>query len=87
MNKILIGIIRFYQKWISPATPPSCRFYPTCSSYGLEAIQTHGALKGTYLTTKRILKCHPLHPGGYDPVPDKINKETKKDTVKETWNE
>ncbi|ODG90896.1 MULTISPECIES: membrane protein insertion efficiency factor YidD [Bacillaceae] len=84
MNKILIGIIRFYQKWISPATPPSCRFYPTCSSYGLEAIQTHGALKGSYLTTKRILKCHPLHPGGYDPVPDKINKETKKDTVKET---
>ena len=84
MNKILIGIIRFYQKWISPATPPSCRFYPTCSSYGLEAIQTHGALKGTFLTTKRILKCHPLHPGGYDPVPDKINKETKKDTVKET---
>ncbi|KQL37666.1 MULTISPECIES: membrane protein insertion efficiency factor YidD [Bacillaceae] len=84
MNKILIGIIRFYQKWISPATPPSCRFYPTCSSYGLEALQTHGALKGTYLTTKRILKCHPLHPGGYDPVPDKINKETKKDTVKET---
>ncbi|MGG0176750.1 membrane protein insertion efficiency factor YidD [Gottfriedia acidiceleris] len=84
MNKILIGIIRFYQKWISPATPPSCRFYPTCSNYGLEAIQTHGALKGTYLTTKRILKCHPLHPGGYDPVPDKINKESKKDTVKET---
>ncbi|UPM54944.1 membrane protein insertion efficiency factor YidD [Gottfriedia acidiceleris] len=84
MNKILIGIIRFYQKWISPATPPSCRFYPTCSSYGLEAIETHGALKGTYLTTKRILKCHPLHPGGYDPVPDKIDKETKKDTVKET---
>ncbi|MEH7452634.1 membrane protein insertion efficiency factor YidD [Gottfriedia acidiceleris] len=84
MNKILIGIIRFYQKWISPATPPSCRFYPTCSSYGLEALQTHGALKGTYLTTKRILKCHPLHPGGYDPVPDKINKETKKDTAKET---
>ena len=84
MNKILIGIIRFYQKWISPATPPSCRFYPTCSSYGLEAIQTHGALKGSYLTTKRILKCHPLHPGGYDPVPDKINKNTKKDTVNET---
>lgn len=81
MNKILIGIIRFYQKWISPATPPSCRFYPTCSHYGLEALQTHGALKGAYLTTKRILKCHPFHPGGYDPVPEKI---TKKDTVKET---
>ncbi|WP_088013604.1 membrane protein insertion efficiency factor YidD [Gottfriedia acidiceleris] len=84
MNKILIGIIRFYQKWISPATPPSCRFYPTCSHYGLEALQTHGALKGSYLTTKRILKCHPFHPGGYDPVPEKINKETKKNTVKET---
>ncbi|PEJ57575.1 MULTISPECIES: membrane protein insertion efficiency factor YidD [unclassified Bacillus (in: firmicutes)] len=84
MNKILIGIIRFYQKWISPATPPSCRFYPTCSHYGLEALQTHGALKGSYLTTKRILKCHPFHPGGFDPVPEKKNKEIKKDTVKET---
>ncbi|QKE75188.1 membrane protein insertion efficiency factor YidD [Arthrobacter citreus] len=84
MNKILIGIIRFYQKWISPATPPSCRFYPTCSHYGLEALQTHGALKGSYLTTKRILKCHPFHPGGFDPVPEKKNNEIKKDTVKET---
>ncbi|MFB7139096.1 membrane protein insertion efficiency factor YidD [Gottfriedia sp. NPDC056225] len=84
MNKILIGIIRFYQKWISPATPPSCRFYPTCSHYGLEALQTHGALKGSYLTTKRILKCHPFHPGGFDPVPKKKNNEIKKDTVKET---
>ncbi|WP_218012438.1 membrane protein insertion efficiency factor YidD [Bacillus sp. AFS041924] len=84
MNKILIGIIRFYQKWISPATPPTCRFYPTCSHYGLEALQTHGALKGSYLTTKRILKCHPFHPGGFDPVPEKIIKGTKKDTVKET---
>lgn len=74
MKKLLIGCIRFYQKWISPATPPTCRFYPTCSHYGLEALQTHGALKGTYLTTKRILKCHPLHPGGYDPVPKKVSK-------------
>jgi uncharacterized protein len=74
MNKFLIGIIRFYQKWISPATPPTCRFYPTCSHYGLEAIQTHGALKGSYLTTKRILKCHPFHPGGFDPVPEKKTK-------------
>ena len=80
MNKLLIGIIRFYQKWISPATPPSCRFYPTCSNYGLEAIQTHGALKGSFLTTKRILKCHPFHPGGYDPVPEKVKKDTAKET-------
>lgn len=80
MRKILVGIIKFYQKWISPATPPTCRFYPTCSHYGVEAIQTHGALKGSYLTTKRILKCHPFHPGGYDPVPEKIVKSNVKET-------
>ncbi|MFJ5965357.1 membrane protein insertion efficiency factor YidD [Bacillus sp. NPDC093026] len=74
MKQIFIGIIRFYQKFISPITPPSCRFYPTCSNYGLEAIKTHGALKGGWLTMKRILKCHPLHPGGVDPVPPKKKK-------------
>ncbi|WP_353854847.1 membrane protein insertion efficiency factor YidD [Bacillus sp. Bos-x628] len=74
MKQIFIGIIRFYQKFISPMTPPSCRFYPTCSNYGLEAIKTHGALKGGWLTMKRILKCHPLHPGGVDPVPPKKGK-------------
>ncbi|KEP26081.1 MULTISPECIES: membrane protein insertion efficiency factor YidD [Bacillus] len=74
MKPIFIGIIRFYQKCISPLTPPSCRFYPTCSNYGLEAIKTHGALKGGWLTIKRILKCHPLHPGGIDPVPPKKEK-------------
>ncbi|WP_249704931.1 membrane protein insertion efficiency factor YidD [Bacillus zhangzhouensis] len=74
MKPIFIGIIRFYQKYISPLTPPSCRFYPTCSNYGLEAIKTHGALKGGWLTIKRILKCHPLHPGGIDPVPPKKEK-------------
>lgn len=80
MKTLLIGFIKFYQKWISPATPPTCRFYPTCSHYGLEALQTHGALKGTYLTTKRILKCHPLHPGGFDPVPEKYTKDDIKET-------
>ncbi|MBP0726307.1 membrane protein insertion efficiency factor YidD [Bacillus sp. RG28] len=70
MKRFLLGIIHFYQKWISPMKPPSCRFYPTCSHYGIEAIQKHGALKGSYLTTKRILKCHPFHPGGLDPVPE-----------------
>lgn len=74
MKQIFIDIIRFYQKCISPLTPPSCRFYPTCSNYGLEAIKTHGALKGGWLTIKRILKCHPLHPGGMDPVPPKKEK-------------
>lgn len=64
-------IIRFYRKFISPLKPPTCRFYPTCSTYALEAIEVHGPLKGGYLSTKRILKCNPLHPGGYDPVPPK----------------
>ncbi|ULG71423.1 membrane protein insertion efficiency factor YidD [Macrococcus brunensis] len=71
MKQILLAIIRFYRSYISPMTPPTCRFHPTCSQYGMEAIETHGALKGSYLTTKRILKCHPFHPGGFDPVPPK----------------
>ncbi|MEC1521588.1 membrane protein insertion efficiency factor YidD [Neobacillus niacini] len=70
-KKILISVIRFYQMVISPIKPPSCRFYPTCSHYGLEAVQRFGALKGGWLTLKRILKCHPFHPGGIDPVPEK----------------
>ncbi|MFC5602343.1 membrane protein insertion efficiency factor YidD [Sporosarcina koreensis] len=74
MKTILIGIIKAYQKIISPLTPPSCRFYPTCSHYGVEALQKHGALKGAWLTIRRILKCHPFHEGGFDPVPDKIDK-------------
>ncbi|PTY77820.1 membrane protein insertion efficiency factor YidD [Heyndrickxia sporothermodurans] len=68
---IFIKIIRFYQIVISPLKPPTCRFYPTCSQYGLEAIKRFGAFHGGFLTIKRILKCHPLHPGGFDPVPEK----------------
>ncbi|MFC6292407.1 membrane protein insertion efficiency factor YidD [Macrococcus epidermidis] len=71
MKQLLLAGIKFYRNYISPMTPPTCRFTPTCSQYGLEAIETHGALKGSYLTIVRILKCHPFHPGGYDPVPDK----------------
>jgi len=71
MKYILLKVIRFYQKYISPLKPPSCRFYPTCSQYGLEAIQKFGALKGGWLTIKRISKCHPFHRGGFDPVPEK----------------
>ncbi|WP_423799370.1 membrane protein insertion efficiency factor YidD [Neobacillus sp. SAB-20_R2A] len=71
LKKLFIALIRFYQIAISPLKPPSCRFYPTCSHYGLEAVQRFGAIKGGYLAIKRILKCHPFHPGGVDPVPEK----------------
>ncbi|UHA62119.1 membrane protein insertion efficiency factor YidD [Metabacillus litoralis] len=78
MIQIFISAIRFYQKFISPLTPPTCRFYPTCSHYGLEAFQRFGVLKGSYLTIKRIVKCHPFHPGGIDLVPEKKGKNEKK---------
>ena len=69
MSRLLILCIRFYQIFISPQKPPTCRFYPTCSAYAIEAIQKKGSVKGTWLAIKRIAKCHPFHPGGYDPVP------------------
>lgn len=75
MKWLLIGLIKFYQFAISPLTPPTCRFYPSCSHYGLEAVQRFGAIKGGYLAIKRILKCQPFHPGGFDPVPEKKNHE------------
>jgi len=68
MSKVFIFFINLYRKYISPLKRPSCIFYPTCSCYSLEAYKKYGALKGTYLTLKRILKCHPFHPGGYDPL-------------------
>lgn len=71
MKYIFIGLIKFYQKAISPFKPPSCRFYPTCSEYGLEAFKRFGFIKGFYLTIKRISKCHPFHQGGVDLVPEK----------------
>ena len=77
MKKILILLIRFYQKFISPMFPAKCRCYPTCSQYTLEAIKEYGAMKGTYLGIKRILKCHPFHEGGYDPIPKRENKNSE----------
>ncbi len=67
--RLLIGLVRFYQLFISPLKPPSCRFYPTCSSYTIEALRLHGPIKGSWLALRRISKCHPLHPGGFDWVP------------------
>ena len=65
----LVGLIRGYQRFISPALPPSCRFYPSCSQYAIEAIARHGALRGSWLAARRLARCHPFHPGGVDPVP------------------
>lgn len=69
MKKLFLFLIRLYRKYISPLFPAKCRFYPTCSAYAYEAIEKYGALKGGFLTVKRILKCHPFNAGGYDPVP------------------
>lgn len=70
MKRLVMTLIMFYRKWISPLKPPSCRFYPTCSAYGLEAIDKHGVARGGWLTVKRVVKCAPWHPGGFDPVPE-----------------
>lgn len=65
----LIWLVRAYQLLLSPLVPPSCRFYPTCSHYAIEALQKHGVFKGGWLAVRRIGHCHPWHPGGHDPVP------------------
>ncbi len=70
MKRVLKLPIHFYRKVLSPLKPPTCRFYPTCSAYALEALDKHGAVKGSYLTARRIVKCHPFHPGGIDYVPE-----------------
>ncbi|MCK9396482.1 MAG: membrane protein insertion efficiency factor YidD [Methylobacter sp.] len=72
MRFMLIAIIKFYKYFISPLLGDRCRFYPSCSSYSLEALQLHGAIIGSYLSLKRLLKCHPFHEGGVDPVPEKF---------------
>lgn len=68
MKESALYLVRFYQKYLSPILPKSCRFHPTCSQYTYEAIEKYGVSKGIFLGTKRILKCHPFHPGGYDPL-------------------
>ncbi|WP_206811283.1 membrane protein insertion efficiency factor YidD [Paradesulfitobacterium ferrireducens] len=68
MKYVFIGLIKFYQKFISPLKRPSCRFQPTCSEYSVQALMKYGLVKGSWKSLVRILKCHPFHPGGYDPV-------------------
>ncbi|MGB0938349.1 MAG: membrane protein insertion efficiency factor YidD [Colwellia sp.] len=72
-SNLMILIIKVYQKLLSPLLGQNCRFTPTCSSYAIDAIKIHGFVKGSWFAAKRIIKCHPLHPGGDDPVPDKQN--------------
>ena len=76
IKSFMLAAIRFYRKHISHKLPPMCRYYPTCSCYAIEAIETHGAFKGFFLALFRLLRCNQLFPGGYDPVPPK--KEKKK---------
>jgi hypothetical protein len=69
MKAVLVHAIRGYQYFIGPMLGPNCRFYPSCSEYAKQAIERHGAVRGTALAARRVARCHPWHPGGYDPVP------------------
>lgn len=70
MKRVLVLGVRAYQVLLSPLLPAACRYTPSCSHYAIEALETHGALRGGWLAVKRIARCHPFHAGGYDPVPD-----------------
>lgn len=78
MRDLLVLLLRFYKRWVSPLLPPACRFYPTCSEYAAEAIAKHGALRGGVLGVKRLARCHPWHPGGVDPVPSPPKRQTER---------
>lgn len=79
MKRMLMGLIRFYRRAISPHLPNSCRFTPTCSQYALDALEQYGALRGGWMSAKRILRCNPFHKGGYDPVPERPEPAIRRD--------
>jgi putative membrane protein insertion efficiency factor len=72
MARLLVLLVRFYQRFIGPGLPKACRFHPSCSCYAVTALQRHGALRGSWLTVRRLARCHPFHPGGVDDVPDAV---------------
>lgn len=76
-GRLLIAVLRVYKRWLSPLLGPRCRFHPTCSEYAMQAIARFGAMRGCWLALRRILRCHPLHPGGNDPVPPLTPKEPR----------
>lgn len=75
MKAFLLLLIRLYRRGVSPLLPARCRYYPTCAAYAEEAVLKHGPAQGGWLAVKRVARCHPFHPGGYDPVPERIRKE------------
>jgi putative membrane protein insertion efficiency factor len=83
LARLLIAPLRFYQRFISPALPASCRYYPTCSSYAVESLQVHGAIRGSWLTVRRVSRCHPWHDGGFDPVPPRRESIRREGTSRE----
>ena len=74
LARLLLAIVRAYQRWISPLRPPACRFTPSCSAYAMTAVERFGALRGGWLATRRLLRCGPWHPGGHDPVPSTVGR-------------
>jgi putative membrane protein insertion efficiency factor len=79
VKALLLRLLRGYKRHISPGLPPACRFLPTCSEYAMEAVERYGALRGSWLAAKRLLRCNPLFKGGYDPVPDLPRRGLKKE--------
>ena len=77
MTRLLVLLLRFYQRWISPALGPRCRFAPSCSQYAVDALREHGLLRGSWLTLRRVGRCHPWNPGGHDPVPSATAVESR----------
>jgi len=77
MKSVLLKLVGFYKRWISPLFPPACRFHPTCSDYAADALKEWGVFRGLLLTCRRLLKCHPFHPGGFDYVPANIERRKK----------